>query len=174
MKNFRIRETPLVGLSYRIIKGTVHQIHKESRVDLERFNHFGKVIEFDPASGLCREINVTNTKRISGIGDLLGDSCVALVGNGNGLDLYLGQNAFGIEDPSIELHYEHMDDGTTVFSVRDTVKAAQVRYPSWWTVSSPGGVAFGTSNDEDEDICAYIIYMLKADTRKAHLIKKYA
>lgn len=144
-------------------------------MQLEKFNHNGKFIEFNPAENLWNEIAQPNgDMAIQGVGDMLDGSHVALVGKSGGLTLYVNKMEFHLDDPSLKMQYEHKKEGTTTFLVIDRTKNVQIEYKSWWLSSPPGVVALADTNDEDEDLCAYIIFMTKVATRKAHLINRYS
>lgn len=141
---------------------------------LERFNHYGKFIEFDPNQMAWREASSTEGAKAVGVGDLLGDAVVAMVCLGGEPYLYIGGDRFSLQDPELRLTYEHKDNGTTTFSAADASHSATITYNSWWIGSGVGVAAFGSSSDEDEDVCAYIEFMMGAEMRRKHMIKKYA
>lgn len=142
---------------------------------LDRFNCFGKFIDFDPNIPHWSESDGANdTSPPSGVGDLLAGTCVAVVPINGRLYLYVGQKKFDLGGEGLKLNYEHHEDGTTTFEVRDGALSAKLNYPSWWVQSGSPVVGFGSSDDEDEDICAYISFMASNNLRSQHLIQKYS
>ncbi|WP_426212512.1 hypothetical protein [Massilia sp. TWP1-3-3] len=136
---------------------------------LKRFNVYNKSIAFDPATGDAHEIQRVEDAAVEGIGDVVADTCVALVQNGTRQHLYVGKACFEPEYGALKLNYVHQSNGTTVFSAADRTKQVQLTYPSWWLQSPPWPVAFGSPADEDEDFCGYVITALKAPDRAALL-----
>ena len=141
---------------------------------LERFNHYGKFIDFDPNQMTWREASSIEGAKTVGVGDLLGDAVVAIVCLGGALYVYIGRDRISLQDPALRLTYEHKDNGTTMFSAADASHSATITYDSWWVGSGAGVAAFGSSSDEDEDVCAYIEFMVATEARRKHLLAKYA
>ena len=141
---------------------------------LERFNQYGRLLDFDVHSASWAEKNSADARAtIVGVGDVLSGRVVALVCVGRDLYLYIGRAEFSLHDPALKLTYEHMDDGTTAFSAADSNRSARIAYDSWWRNSGVGIASFGSPSDEDEDICAYVQVVMNDSIRRAHVMAKY-
>lgn len=141
---------------------------------LERFNQYGKLLDFDVRSASWVEKDSPGAgAKIAGVGDLISGEVVALVCVSRQLYLYIGRAEFSLHDPTLRLTYEHMDDGTTAFSAADSNRCARIAYDSWWRNSGVGIAAFGSPSDEDEDICAYVQVVMNDSIRRAHVMAKY-
>jgi hypothetical protein len=142
---------------------------------LEKFNHYGKFLYFDPDIGTCLEQSSSSAQdKLVGIGVILNNSCVAMVVKDGRAFLNLGNVQFDLQDPLLKLSYEHQENGTTIFSATNSVSTARIIYDSWWKSGDPGVAALGTSDDESEDICAYIKFMTSTESRCHHIISKYS
>jgi hypothetical protein len=141
---------------------------------LERFNHYGKFIDFDPNQMTWREASCTGGAKAVGVGNLVRDAVVAMVYLGGVLYLYIGRDWISLQGPGLRLKYEHKGDGTTTFSAADANRSAAITYSSWWVGSGAGVAAFGVLSDEDEDVCAYIEFMMGTEARRKQVIAKYA
>ncbi|MGN6649410.1 hypothetical protein [Trinickia sp.] len=142
---------------------------------LEKFNHYGTFIDFDPNKISWLEASSPqNGAKAIGVCDLLGDTVVAMACLSGELYLFIGRERFSLQDPGVRLTYEHNENGTTTFSVSGSNHSAGITYRSWWIGAGAGVAAFGSSSDEDEDVCAYIRFMMSVETRRKHLVQKYA
>lgn len=142
---------------------------------LNYFNNFGKGIEFDPDTESAYEILLSSPAEITnGIGSMLDNVCVALVVKSGKLFLYVGKAEFDLSDNATTLQYEHLANGSTRFAAHGKEGSKEIIYKSWWLAQAPGVAGLGAGSDEDEDFCAYVVFMLESETRKNHLIQKYS
>ena len=141
---------------------------------LRRHLGFEKYIDFDPVkSHWAPAPAIDAAADINGVGDFVGDSFVALVRYGDGLEVYVGASRFDVQDPAFAMSYEHIGDSRTQFWVKDSRGSADITYPAWWVHSKSQHIAFGSSPDEDEDVCAYIVYMLNSESIRAKMVARF-
>jgi hypothetical protein len=141
---------------------------------LERFNQFNKFIEFDQQTGTGNDADNEAGDAIVGIGDIVGETWVAITFVDGVPQLHIGKATFLLGKPDVVLQYGHNNDGTSYFRATDSTKNAQIIYPSWWHTSAPSVAAFGRGNDDDEDFCAYSKFMGEEPDRIRDLAEKYA
>lgn len=138
---------------------------------LEKFNHYNKYLILNSDSGNWLE-SESSERKVSGIGDYIENEIVALLAKERELFLLVGEQEFNVNDKSLTLMYEHNSNSTTRFSVINEHANVELNYISWWEKEA-GLAAYETGGDEEEDICAYIAFMLASEQRRQHLLSKF-
>jgi hypothetical protein len=142
---------------------------------LEKFNDRFNIIIFDELTGKCL-VNDKNDKKVTGIGDQVGDGLVAMFVSDKQLYLMVKSRIFNICKDKIEIVYKHDGIGSTQVSIIENgEEVLELLYPSWWVrrkTIRPAGL--GQGDDEEEDFLAYVKLMISAEKRKEHLLNKYS